>query len=403
MQLAKTSESSATAEPYCGTEVLFGEVVKDVKESEREPLEAGLDRFIALEHMEPRNLHLKEWGSLYEEDTSFTKRFRKGQVLFAKRRAYQRKVAVAEFDGICSSDILTFEPRDETLLPELLPFIVESNAFFDHALDTSSGSLSPRTRWNQLRDFAFVMPEKDSQKDIANSLWAADATEQRYLNVARKITTLINVMTREFLTSGWDQEACSELFSVPPKNGLSPRANADKRGFPTLSLGAVRNGVITPEGNTKYAVITDDELKRFRLKRDDLLVVRGNGNRLLCGKCAIVREVPHDCFYPDLLIRITFDPEKLLPEFACVQWNTPSVHRRLLKRAKSTNGIWKINGKDVKQHKMFAPSKNAQIDFLEELKGPTAALLASEYAAAKARQLRDSIVNEVLVPQGGGA
>ena len=80
---------------------------------------------------------------------------------------------------------------------------------------------------------------------------------------------------------------------------------------------------------------------------------------------------------------------------------TPSVHRRLLKRAKSTNGIWKINGRDVKQHKMFAPPTDAQVEFLAELKGPHAALHASELAAVKARQLRNSIVNELLVPDEG--
>lgn len=382
-----------------GATVLFGDVVKDVNESERNPLDVGLERFIALEHIDPRNLHIHDWGLLEEEVTSFTKRFRKGQVLFAKRRAYQRKVAVAEFDGICSGDILTFEPRDDSLLAELLPFIVESEAFFDHALDTSSGSLSPRTRWSQLQDFAFTLPGKETQRTLADLLWAADVAEQRYLAVASRIGSLINVMTREFLNSGWDEFPCKQLFTTPPKNGLSPRTNADNRGFPTLSLGAVRNGVITADGNTKYAEITSDELERFRLQRDDLLVVRGNGNRLLCGKCAIVREIPDDCFYPDLLIRIAFDPDKLLPDFACVQWNTPSIHRRLLKRAKSTNGIWKINGKDIKQHKLFAPPTDEQNAFLAELKAPHAALAASEFAAEQARNVRNSIVNSLLVPQ----
>ena len=154
--------------------VRFGEVVRDVYEAERNPLDAGLERFVGLEHIEPENLHLRQWGLLADGAISFTKRFRKGQVLFGKRRAYQRKVAVAEFDGICSSDILTFEPKGEDLLPELLPFIVQSEGFFEHALGTSSGSLSPRTRWSQLQDYEFPLPPKDEQRRIADILWAAD-------------------------------------------------------------------------------------------------------------------------------------------------------------------------------------------------------------------------------------
>jgi type I restriction enzyme S subunit len=162
--------------------VRFGDVVRDVNESERNPLAAGLERFIGLEHIEPENLHLKRWGLLADGQISFTKRFRKGQVLFGKRRAYQRKVAVAEFDGICSSDILTFEPKGDALFPELLPFIVQSDGFFEHALGTSSGSLSPRTRWSQLQDYEFPLPPKDEQCRIAEILRGADECRTSYLD-----------------------------------------------------------------------------------------------------------------------------------------------------------------------------------------------------------------------------
>ena len=150
--------------------VRFGDVVRNVRETERDPLSAGLERYVGLEHIEPENLHIKEWG-LIEEGTSFTQKFVKGQVLFGKRRAYQRKVAVAEFDGVCSGDILAFEPKDDRLLPELLPFIVQSEGFFTNALRTSSGSLSPRTRWRDLAAYEFPLPPLDEQRRIAEILW----------------------------------------------------------------------------------------------------------------------------------------------------------------------------------------------------------------------------------------
>ena len=95
-------------------------------------------------------------------------------MLFGKRRAYQRKVAVADFDGLCSSDILVFEPADDQLLPELLPFIVQTEGFFQHALGTSAGSLSPRTRWRDLAAYEFPLPPLDEQRRIAEILWAAE-------------------------------------------------------------------------------------------------------------------------------------------------------------------------------------------------------------------------------------
>ena len=128
--------------------VKFGDVVRNANLVERDPVAAVIDHIVGLEHLDPENLHIRRWNTP-EDGTSFTRKFVRGQTLFGKRRAYQRKVAFAEFDGICSGDILTFESKDsKVLLPELLPFICQSEAFFDYALGTSAGSLSPRTSWS---------------------------------------------------------------------------------------------------------------------------------------------------------------------------------------------------------------------------------------------------------------
>jgi type I restriction enzyme S subunit len=97
--------------------------------------------------------------------------------------------------------------------------------------------------------------------------------------------------------------------------------------------------------------------RAFRVEEvNDVLVVRGNGNKLLTGKCGLVDMVPKGCFYPDLLIRLQFDRDVMRPQFAALQWNAPATHKRLISRAKSTNGIWKINGSDIRQHTLKVPS-----------------------------------------------
>jgi type I restriction enzyme, S subunit len=164
--------------------VTFGQVARNVDVQERNPLENGIDRYVGLDHLEPGNLHIRSWGNV-ADGTTFTRLFRAGQVLFGKRRAYQRKAAFAEFDGICSGDILVFEPSGDDLLPELLPFIVESEGFFAHALRTSAGSLSPRTKWKELAGYVFPLPPKEEQRCIADILWAADVAVGRWREVTK--------------------------------------------------------------------------------------------------------------------------------------------------------------------------------------------------------------------------
>lgn len=120
------------------TKVRFGEVVQNLNETVREPGEAGIERFIGLEHLEPGSLHVRQWGNV-ADGTTFTRRCRPGQVLFGKRRAYQRKVAVAEFDAVVSGDIYVLAPADGRLMPEPLPFLCLSERFFQHAVGTSAG------------------------------------------------------------------------------------------------------------------------------------------------------------------------------------------------------------------------------------------------------------------------
>ena len=92
-------------------------------------------------------------------------------MLFGKRRAYQRKVAVADFDGVCSGDIYVFETKDaKVLLPELLPFICQTDAFFDHAVGTSAGSLSPRTNWSQLSNYSLSLPVSGCTEGVGRSI-----------------------------------------------------------------------------------------------------------------------------------------------------------------------------------------------------------------------------------------
>jgi type I restriction enzyme S subunit len=105
--------------------VTFGDVVREVGKSTNDPIRDGIKRVVGLEHIESECIHLRSWASI-EDATTFTKVFRKGHVLFGRRRAYLKKAAMADFDGICSGDITVLEAKDG-LLPVLLPFLVNND------------------------------------------------------------------------------------------------------------------------------------------------------------------------------------------------------------------------------------------------------------------------------------
>ncbi len=171
----------------CWRRVSFGDVVRLSKARCADPLAEGVERFVGLEHLEPGDLRIRSWGNV-ADGVTFTSVFKPGQVLFGKRRAYQRKVAVADFSGVCSGDIYVFESIDASvLLPELLPFICQTDAFFEHAVGTSAGSLSPRTNWTSLANFEFALPPMAEQRRILGVLMALE--ESSSANEALRIST----------------------------------------------------------------------------------------------------------------------------------------------------------------------------------------------------------------------
>lgn len=179
--------------------IRFGDVVRQVKETTKDPESDGLTRIVGLEHLDSESLPLRRWHELDDlpDGTSFTRVFRAGQVLFGKRRAYQRKVAVADFDGVCSGDILVFEPSADELLPEFLPYLVQSDAFFDHALGTSAGSLSPRTSWKALKDYGLGLPSADEQRSVSQLLDIHGQARQAYEAVLDTAVGLLTALRYE--------------------------------------------------------------------------------------------------------------------------------------------------------------------------------------------------------------
>lgn len=381
----------------------FDQIATNVNVRIDNPSESGMEHYVGLEHLDPDSLRIRRWGS--PDDVEATKLvFKKGDIIFGRRRAYQRKLGVAEFDGICSAHAMVLRAKPEVVLPEFLPFFMQSDRFMNRAVEISVGSLSPTINWKTLAVQEFALPPLEEQRRMVLMLSTLEENLVALDSALASATALQSSRLEDALDSVPDDclHPVEKLVVTPPRNGLSPKVNADERGYPTLSLSAVRDGCIITEGNIKYAEVTDEQAAAFALRKDDVLVVRGNGNKLLTGKCGLVDTVPRGCFYPDLLIRLQFNGKILRPQFAALQWNTPSAHKRLISRAKSTNGIWKINGGDIRQHTLKVPPIEEQDALLEEIGAIREARTDIERRKVKAQALKALALKEIVGGSSNG-
>lgn len=376
-------------------QVRLGDVVENVNETERDPEGAGIERFIGLENLAPESLHVREWGDV-SDGTSFTRRCRPGQVLFAKRRAYQRKLAVAEFNAVVSGDIYVLQPRGEGLLPELLPFICLSDAFFDFAIGTSAGSLSPRTNWKHLSTYEFGLPPRDQQGRIAELLWSVDEAIERLQVEADRARLLrqanLEVAFTDLLKGRVSR--LSDLLLRSPESGKSVPSSADETGHYVLSLSALtRSGYV--RGNLK-PVRPTAEMLRAQLTQGDLLVSRSNTQELV-GLAGIFDENRDDISFPDTMMRLSIDQERVCKEYLEAFLLSRSGRLHMMRTAAGTSGsMKKINRRTLGTCVVPTPSLEDQLGLMDRIGPLEEVTVAAEAAAVHVRALQSAMIEATM-------
>lgn len=374
--------------------VRFGDVVRNVNESVRDPYGDGIDRVIAMEHMDPGELTIGRWSSI-EEGTSFTRRVRPGQTLFGKRRAYQRKVAFAEFDAICSGDILTLEADETEMLSVFLPFLVQSDAFFDHALGTSAGSLSPRTSWRELDKFELHLPPLDEQECIADLLWALekervaasdlrDMLEDAHVALGRKLLgdiekrhgrTLLTDLVREKITDGVREKGADVEGGVP-------YVRVSDMTVPQLSSeGMLRMSRELAEANVSSRMRSGDIVMALRSK---------------IGLCHLVPQELDECNIAQGVAKISPDLSRVRAEYLFEVLMAPRTQTELDRVAKGTT-IREVGLKALRAFTIpFAPDTAEQQAFVDVLQKVRTAVQSTEARRRALNSLRASFLTDVF-------
>ena len=173
------------------TRVKFGDVVRKVSDRV-DPETAGIERYVAGEHMDTDDLSIRRWGDVGDGylGPAFHMRFKPGQVLYGSRRTYLRKVAVADFEGICANTTFVLEPSSKDLLPEFLPLVMTTEAFHDHSIKQSKGSVNPYINFSDLTWYEFALPPIDEQQRIVDVIGAVDQMVDARLLVRAKLEPL---------------------------------------------------------------------------------------------------------------------------------------------------------------------------------------------------------------------
>jgi restriction endonuclease S subunit len=287
-------------------------------------------------------------------------RFRAGDVIFGRRRAYQKKVALADFDGICSAHALVLRAKPEVAIPQFLPLFMQSDLFFDRALSISVGSLSPTINWKDLARQEFDLPPTDEQRRIAAVLWAAEAAGHASASLLESLTALRRSAIDAVASGGGSQlEKLVELVQY----GLSLPGNSSG-AYPLLRMTNLSDGQVTAE-NLQYVDLDAKTLESFRLQRGDVLFNRTNSVELV-GRSGLF-DLPGDYVFASYLVRVRTNRAALLPAFLTAFLNSDRGQRLL--RQHMTKGVSQanINAKKLVSINVPVPTMAVQVALVDRL------------------------------------
>ena len=371
----------------------FGDIAHNVVERV-DPADAKTDVYVGLEHLDPSTLHLLQWGQP-SDVTGQKLAFKKGDVIFGRRRAYQRKLAVAEFDGICSAHAMVIRAKTKTILPEFLPFFLQSDMFMERAIEISVGSLSPTINWNTLKVQEFPLPSLNEQKRIARVLWAADETVSAY----QEALSYIHIVSEICLEHTLDTLNCPELslpdvLSGSPESGCSAPPSSDETGHWVLSLAALSaRGYI--QGNLKPVARTN-KMIGATLAKGDLLISRSNTFDLV-GFAGIFDEDRTDISFPDTMIRLPVNTQKALPEYLELVLLSNRGRRHMMKTASGTSSsMKKINRKTLAEFRFPVPDLDIQKRIVSEFNEKKRHQQAIANHVFKTQRMLSMFINETM-------
>jgi type I restriction enzyme S subunit len=327
--------------PNGWTCVKFGDVVRNCNENSRDLEAEGVERVVGLDHLDPGSLRLVRWDELAElpDGTTFTRKFRTSQVLFGKRRAYQRKVAVPNFAGVCSGDILVFDPADERMLADFLPYVVQSDGFFDHALGTSAGSLSPRTKWAELAKYEFALPPIDEQQRIVKLLKAADGHIGALREAISACASLSAASANAFVAADRDTTEVTLGSICDAQVGYAfPSAEYVDEGIPLIRCSnvGVRKIDWGSEITRFWSLERMGEVADYQLRSADVVVAMDRPFVSEGFKIARIAESDLPCLLLQRVCRLRVKGE-WNPDLVWAILRSPATPRHLLSRQKGTD------------------------------------------------------------------
>ena len=334
---------------------------------------ADLDFYIGGEHFDYAEICISRRGVIQGSTIgpAFHMRFQPGDVLLMSRNPHLRKAGVVDFEGICSDVSYVCRTKDENvLLQRYLPFIFQTDHFWDFAESNKKGSTNFFLNWSDFEKYEFNLPPIEIQRELTELLWAAENTKLAYVDLLRQTDELVK---SQFIEMFGDIKEHIKLplvefgsiIEIGPQNGLyksSKFYRLDQSGTPIVRVDSFYDGRVTDYSTLKRLDCSSEEISTYGLKDGDLVFNRVNGSVEHVGKCALISGLREETVFESNMMRVRTDPSKVDIGFLSTYLCSDIVRNQIKEKARVANQA-SVNQRDIRSILIPLPDIELQREY----------------------------------------
>lgn len=317
--------------------------------------------YVGLEHIESGGRLLNKHSVSAGELASTKFRFTPGHLLYGKLRPYLAKIAMPDFHGICSTDILPISPGSR-LDRAFLAYFLRQPHMVDYASSRSEGANLPRLSPKALAEFEVPLPPVREQRRIAAVLDQANELRRKGRAALSQVTELPQALFSEmFCGPGRFPQRSIESVCDLVTDGTHYTPTYVDNGVLFLSAKNVTSGYIN-WNDVKYIPepLHRDLQKRVSPRVGDILLAK-NGTT---GVSAIVdRDIVFDIYVSLALLR----PGNTILSAYLQQAVSSPLCRRQFTGALKGIGVSNLHLVDIRRTQIPLPPLAIQEEFVSRL------------------------------------
>lgn len=300
---------------------------------------------------------------------------------------------------IAAVDCTILRIDEKKFLKEYVLLYTETGQYKSQIEKFLAGSTRVRISRKNLESISIPQKNLETQKNIVSIIYKIKNIVELRKQQLSKLDQLVKSRFIEMFgdvylnTMSWDEKDLESIADIV--SGITKGRkvkNKKLKEVPYMAVSNVKDGYID-WSTVKKIDVTDEEIIRYRLLKDDVLITEG-GDPDKVGRGAIIKNPLENCIHQNHIFRVRLNKLIVLPVFFAEYLQHQKSKRYFLSCAKQTTGIASINMKQLKSLPVLLPPIKLQRQFSDFIQQVEKAKLSVKQSLDKLETLKKSLMQE---------